>query len=145
MWFSGSANSLITTLTLAPVTLPANAYLDFQTNFDIEPYYDYGVVQISTNGGVSWANLYSPDICAFNNGQIFGWTGEWVPAHYDLSAYAGQSVRIRFYYKTDWIETYPGWYVDEILLAAPGVTLFSHGAEADSTGLTAVGWARVQH
>jgi hypothetical protein len=140
MWFSGSGDNLTNSLTLDPMVLPAGAYLDFQTYFNIEPYYDRGVVQVSVNNG-PWTGVDS-NIAAFSNGSIFGSTGEWVLAHYDLSAYAGQSVRIRFLYQTDYIEVFPGWWLDEIVIGGTDGPVFTDGAETLLPQWTTSGWTR---
>ena len=51
---------------------------------------DYGQVQISTNNGASWINL-SP-------GYWNDSSGDWTRAWLDLTAYAGQTVRLGFYF-----------------------------------------------
>ena len=141
MWFSGSGNYLSNTLTLAPLTLPTGAQLDFKTQTDIEPYYDYGAVQVSANNG-TWITVPG-NISTWMDGRIDGHTAGWVSAHFDLSNYAGQSVRIRFLYATDWAATFPGWWVDEVRVAgSSGPPVFTDGAETLLPDWTASGWTR---
>jgi hypothetical protein len=47
-----------------------------------------------------------------------GWTGNsstpsqvWVPQCFDLSAYTGQTIQVRFDFGSDSSVTYPGWYL----------------------------------
>ena len=110
--------------------------LSFWTWFDIEPYWDYGFVQVSTDEGASWTsleNMYSsyaiddwpidPDTGLFlehwesiyNNLPGFtGNSGGWVYMEFDLSAYSEQDVLIGFRYMTDLNTLGSGWYVDEV-------------------------------
>ena len=89
--------------------------LGFDTYYDIEQGWDYGFVQVSTDGGETWESLsnenttdylaqpesaYSPVV-----GNLPGFTGdtsgEWTEQTFDLSAYAGEDVLIAFRYVGD--------------------------------------------
>ena len=57
-------------------------------------------------------------------------TTAWQPAPtVDISAYAGQTIQLRWYFRADQSQTFPaqseGWYVDDILVTANGVSLIS--------------------
>ena len=52
-----------------------------------------------------------------------------------LNAYAGQTVQLRFHYRTDGGVSEGGFFGDEITVTADGAEIFSDGAEADA------GWA----
>ncbi len=65
---------------------------------------DQGYVQISVNGG-SWQTLAGP---------ISGWSTTWTQAYVDLSAYADSTVRIAFYFISNWTHEDNGWYIDDI-------------------------------
>jgi hypothetical protein len=71
---------------------------------------DGGRVQISTNDGQSWQTL-TPTYGANSSGR---WTRAWL----DLKAYAGQTVRLGFYFSsynfTGSPDVAPGWYIDEV-------------------------------
>jgi len=131
------------TLTLGSA-LPANSALDFKTKFDIENGWDYGYVQVSTNGGTSWTNIPGTfTTTADPNGGAGGGLGNagngitgtqstLASAHFDLSAYAGQAVKIRFYYVCDW-NTYgnsgtpatSGWHIDDVAVGPTGSPIFT--------------------
>ncbi|HYE07346.1 MAG TPA: Ig-like domain-containing protein, partial [Planctomycetota bacterium] len=70
--------------------------------------YDISQVAVSNDGGASWSTV----------GAFYDSTNTWVPVSIPLSAWAGQSVRIRFLFDTlDSIgNAYEGWYVDDVLL-----------------------------
>jgi hypothetical protein len=112
--------------------------LSFDTYWDIEDNWDFGFVQVSTDGGYTWTSLSNayttavidpdghPDIAA-NLPGLTGLSGGWMNISYDLSAYAGQDVLLAFRYMTDWSFTYEGWYVDNVYVDS---TLISNGTDA---------------
>jgi hypothetical protein len=71
-------------------------------------------VEISTNGGGSWAQLVAP-----MSGTSSGFGG-WAPQKtVNLNAYVGQTnVRIRFWFESDTSNTSYGAAVDDIALTA---------------------------
>ncbi|MFQ6125273.1 MAG: hypothetical protein ACE5R6_11815 [Candidatus Heimdallarchaeota archaeon] len=127
-WYSTTAGSLKDLSIVGEVTLPTGTVsLSVDTYYDIEPLWDFGFVQVSTDGGATWtslANAYTtykhdpsahPDIVA-NLPGLTGWSGDWVTMDFDLSTYARQTVLIGFRYMTDWAVQYPGWWVDNIAI-----------------------------
>jgi immune inhibitor A len=112
--------------------------LSFDTYWDIEDYWDFGFVQVSTDGGSTWtslANAYTTDIydpnahptVIENLPGLTGWSGGWMNISYDLSAYAGQDILVAFRYVTDWGTLYEGWYIDNVMVDS---TLISDGSDA---------------
>jgi len=115
------------TLTLnTPVFLPLDStpslfvysYEETECNGDCE--YDDRLVQVSPDGGANWyylAELYNEDT--------------WYWSAYDLSAYAGQSVLVRFFFDTVDSEAnnYFGWMVDNIAI---GNQLWPYVTDSDS-------------
>jgi len=101
--------------------------LCFDTMYDIEDYWDFGFVQVSTDGGMTWTSLsnayttsdYDPSAHPNIMANLPGLTGiqaEMVTMSFDLSAYAGQDILLAFRYMTDWATYYEGWYVDNVYL-----------------------------
>jgi hypothetical protein len=78
---------------------------------------DFGQVQISTNNGVTWRVL-SPNYGEAGSGQNYDSSGDWTQAWLDLTPYAGQTVRLGFYFYATSSgcnnTVAPGWYVDDI-------------------------------
>jgi hypothetical protein len=112
--------------------------LTFDTYYDIEDYWDFGFVQVSTDGGYTWTSLenayttYLHDPNAHpkvveNLPGLTGWSGDWVNMSFDLSAYSGD-ILIAFRYVTDWATTYEGWYIDNVYVDG---TLISDGSSTD--------------
>lgn len=110
--------------------------LTFDTSYNIEEYWDFGFVQISTDGGATWTSLsnayttsdYDPAAhpnIIMNLPGLTGDSGGWITMSYDLSAYAGQPVMIGFRYMTDWATTYDGWFIDNVYVDG---TLISDGS-----------------
>jgi hypothetical protein len=127
--YNNSECSYLVTPSLA-LTASKNSTLTYWTAWNIEDRYDGGVVEISTDGGATWARLtpspgypgkfrYSVDACGYaNNTPCYtGTTSSYLTfAQYsvDLSAYNGQSVLIRWDFSTDGAVTGQGWFVDDI-------------------------------
>lgn len=130
VWYSGEGD-LMNTLIAADVFVdPSNPTLELYTYWDIEDYWDFGFVQVSTDGGLTWTSLANdyttmdhdpsahPDIVA-NLPGLTSWSGfitpdGWIDMTFDLSAYAGETganVLIGFRYMTDWSFTYEGWFI----------------------------------
>ncbi|MBN2385011.1 M28 family peptidase, partial [bacterium] len=91
------------------------ALLTFWHIYALEATYDFGYVEISTNGS-SWTQLDS----------FTGTQAVWTEAIYDLSAYIGYpSVQIRFRLDSDSYQTMDGWHIDDVTIgyATPCVPL----------------------
>lgn len=116
--------------------------LTIDTKYDIEAGWDFGFVQVSTDGGQTWTSLsndytvgqpidgYYPTVLA-NLPGLTGVLADWTPMSFDLSAYAGKSILVAFRYVTDWgangngVFDQPGWYIDNVKVDG---TLVSDGS-----------------
>ncbi len=89
----------------APVSLVniSDPYLNFDIRHNLEEGYDFLHVEASLSGG-GWTNLTS------FTGTQSTWTNVTLP----LTAYAGQSVMIRFRIRTDWSVTAEGVHFDNV-------------------------------
>ncbi len=88
--------------------------LGFWHIYDLEPGYDFGYLETSTDGGGTWSTVR-----AFNGWNQTTWTAEEVA----LSQLDGQGeVRLRFRLETDVSVTGDGWHLDDVVLAggSPG-------------------------
>lgn len=105
-------------LTSPPLTLPKNAVLSFAYLLQSERLapFDGAQVQLSTDGFATVQRLLSN----FGEGLRDG-TGRFEQANVDLSAFAGQSVQLRFVFDTldQFNNDFEGWYVDDVTILAP--------------------------
>ena len=117
-YYSGSGNDLDNTMTKT-VTLPAgNPSLTAMVNYEIETDWDYAYVTV--DGVPVWTDRSTN---TDPNGQNFGlvgitdFSGGWVPLTADLTAYAGQTVDIGFWYWTDVAAVEAGFMADVIQIS----------------------------
>ena len=96
----------------ADLAIPANllwANLKWfnYANTEDDPGFDQWLVEVSTDGGANWAVLY--------DGQGAD-APAWTELTADLSAYAGQNIRLRFFFDSvdRWLNDGLGWSVDDI-------------------------------
>ncbi len=147
-WYSGSGNDLTNTL-IRRVVLPTGApQLTFQASWNIEDCgktaCDYAFVEVSDDNGSSWKAIPGSITHAAEGNSIDGVSGGWKPATFDLSAYAGKQIDLRFRYATDGATagtdpTAPaGLFLDQIAVKAGATTVFEDGAETvDGAWMTA--------
>ncbi|RLL46964.1 DUF3823 domain-containing protein [Oceanobacillus piezotolerans] len=93
-------------LDMPAIQLPEeNAFLQIEHWFDIEEFWDFGVLIASTDAG-DWEIV----------GEVTGSSNGWVTEAFDLSAFAGQEVYLSFLFISDESVTYPGWYIDNVAI-----------------------------
>lgn len=154
MWYAGLRSGeggypTDTTLTVPGVyTATVNTRIEYMVNYQTNVGYDYGYTEVSSDGGTTWVTvpgtITSTDpVSARHLGNgIQGDSVGWVPASFDLSAYAGQSIQVRLRYKTFRTPQRFGYAVDDIRVYDGVTVLFSDGAESASSGITTNGWYR---
>ncbi|WP_226679190.1 choice-of-anchor J domain-containing protein [Mesobacillus jeotgali] len=131
-------NTLIFEADLSNVT---NATLNFDQYLDIEEHWDFGVVQVSTDGGQTWTSLTNENTTSdvVEEGypkikeNVPGFTGnvkEWTNETFDLSGYAGQKVLVSFRYLTDWGYNDSGWFIDNVSI--PEIGFSQDGSSTDA-------------
>ncbi len=127
-WWANHGDSIDSTLTRS-VDLRSvdEATLKYWVNYEIEEFWDYAYVMVSTNNGSTWDILDTNRAINYNpNGNAYGagLTGTslgWVQDFVDISEYAGQEVLLRFEYLTD-------------------DAVFSKGACFDDFEIPEIGW-----
>jgi bacillopeptidase F (M6 metalloprotease family) len=133
--------------------LGGNPTLSFWSKYQIENSWDKGVVEISSDGGSSWAKVpvnypgnstNTADACVLPTGSYFTGSGTpaWAQYTASLAAWANQEVSLRWRLSTDGSVTYLGWWVDDISItevmvpsdcnAAPSLP-FEDGFESGNT------------
>jgi len=144
------------------LTLPAGAALTYQAKYDVEYQWDGVVTEISTDDGATWNDLppdggYPSDFSqtqgngcnfpashgAFNgvstvsnpanpgNGTV---PSVFLPWSTDLSAYEGQSVRIRWRFTSDGGAEFSGFFLDEVHIGGSTTVdeIFSDGFDGSN-------------
>lgn len=124
-YIGGYLDHVYVVLDTDPILVPENGHLTFKLNYNCEPAgsddstplyngWDGSNVRISTDGE-TWnvlnglpaytaSSLYSFGVEHGEGANIPGWTGSsdgWIDADFDLSAYSGQNVQIRFAFASD--------------------------------------------
>ena len=128
-WWTNHGDSIDSTLTRTLDLRSVNsANLKYWVNYDIEEFWDYTYVMVSTDEGATWnivettlANGNDPNGNAYGAG-LTGASEGWVQDSADLSEYAGQRVLMRLEYITD-------------------DAVFSKGACFDDFEITELGWS----
>ena len=131
VWYSGDTDLLNALIVGEAYVDPEDPTLNLTTYWDIEDYWDFGFIQVSTDDGETWTSLENeyttwdydpsahPDVIA-NLPGLTSWSGflidpwyEYISMTFDLTEYAGQDVLIGLRYVTDWAFTYEGWFVED--------------------------------
>jgi len=95
-----------------------------------EGTYDGGNVQISTDGGMTW-DILVPDR-GYDDDYIYGLDGPGFTSYagyvaediFDLSAYAGMTVEMKFVFGSDYsIHYYDGWYIGIVAIGEATETI----------------------
>jgi hypothetical protein len=138
-YYSGQVannSATLTMSTLLRVQSPADVFTA-KVWYDIEVDWDYAYVEVSSDGGLTWATLpgdittnTNPNGANHGNG-ITGSSGGWVDASFSLAAYDGEDIILRINYITDSAITNEGLYVD-----IPGPVATSDNERVVVTGYT---------
>ena len=156
MWYTGSDQSWADVRLNRTLDVPADATFSFWADYSIEADWDYGFVEVSTDGGTTWdeqkvlddagAEVTTPDDYADPNGRLadygtkkYGLTGTtegWAHLNVDLSAFAGQTVQVRLRYATDAAFEDRGWFSDDFELTSGSEVVWSDDVESGEAGWT---------
>jgi len=144
-FYSGNGDDRRATVTSPTVTVPSgDPTLDARVSYSIEDDWDYAYLEVSDDGGTTWDHVETnlsttTDPNQQNDG--FGITGcsgtrdgdgicdnAWTDLSADLTAYAGQQVKVRFEMFNDAAYHELGFSVDSISLGGTLVTDVEDGA-----------------
>ncbi|MCK5598676.1 right-handed parallel beta-helix repeat-containing protein [bacterium] len=125
-------------------TAVAPVSMSFMHEYDVEGGWDWCAIDVfafdPATGTDRWY-LFQTNY----TGDSAGWIPGWV----DLSAYAGQNIKIRFRFNSDWTVTNPagGWWWDELTISDLVSTFLYDNAESGNIGWQINGqigdyWAR---
>ncbi|WP_082098708.1 immune inhibitor A domain-containing protein [Demequina iriomotensis] len=158
MWYTGADQDWADIRLSRALDVPAaaDAKLWMWNDYVIEQDWDYGFVEVSTDGGATWSELkvYAEDgtevttsdaygdpngNMATFGGKRYGLTGDsggWVHEYVDLTPYAGTTVQLRLRQATDAAYLDRGWFADDFALVADGATVWSDDVEGGANGWT---------
>jgi hypothetical protein len=131
--YSGSGDGLDRMIARQIAVPAAPATLTFDAKWDTEVLWDFGYVQVSTDGGQTYTSLATADTTTDHDpdadprvvANLPGFTGDsgdvFRPQTVDLSAYAGQNIILAFRYITDAAVVLPGFWIDNV--AVNGVVI----------------------
>ncbi|MET8355529.1 immune inhibitor A domain-containing protein [Micromonospora sp. NPDC005171] len=161
MWHSNNDQEWADVKLSRSVDVPnaADAKFWMWNNYIIEEDWDYGFVELSTDGGTTWTEqkvydeggtvVTTPDGYPDPNGRMndfggkkYGLTGStdgWRHDYVDLSAYAGTTVQVRLRLATDEAFEERNWFVDDFSVTGGGATTWSDDVEGGANGWTATG------
>jgi hypothetical protein len=133
--YSGSGPNFDRSMVRRVYVRKKNPTVSFQTKWNTEEGWDFGFVQISTDGGRTYKSLSNADTTSVTDPgaipiikqNVPGFTGNsegWRKERFNLKKYAGQSILLAFRYVTDSGVDLPGWWIDEVKM---GGKFISHG------------------
>ncbi|WP_395244796.1 immune inhibitor A domain-containing protein [Agromyces sp. MMS24-K17] len=133
-------------------SVPADAKFWLWSDYVIEQDWDFGFIEVSTDGGTTWVDqpvfnedgslATTPADYPDPNGNLRGWferehgltgtTGGWAHQYVDLSSFAGdQPVSVRLRLATDAAFQERGWFADDFsLVAGDGTVAWSDDVES---------------
>jgi immune inhibitor A len=159
MWWSNDDQSWADVRLARSLDVPPGSDVRFWlwNDYVTEADWDFGFVEVSTDGGSTWTQLKvydeAGDLVSTDDdyddphgrlhdygdlrygltGSSDGWRHDWV----DLSAYAGDAIDLRLRYATDASFEERGWFADDFALTVAGTTTWSDDVEGGANGWTA--------
>lgn len=135
-WWSGAGDNLNSMMSRSlDLTGQTEATLTVKSWYDTEEGFDFGYLEASTDGGATWEQVGDP----FSGSS----DGKWTDLTYDLGAYAGKQVDLRFRYSSDGGVHGAGVFLDDFKVTAGSTTVFSDDVESGTNGWTANGFTRM--
>lgn len=120
--YSNNANETITLATAVDLTTAIGANVTFNAKWDIENNYDYTQFEVSTDNGSNWipqCGMYTNEGSS-NNAQptgeplYDGTQSDWVLEQIDLGDYLGETILVRFQFRSDTNFRADGFYFDDL-------------------------------
>jgi immune inhibitor A len=159
MWWGNNDQSWAKNAITRQVSVPASGDAKFWmwNNYVIEEDWDFGFVEVSTDGGATWtpqkvyseagAEVSTPDGYSDPHGNLaafgerkYGLTASsegWRHDYINLGAWAGQTLQVRLLMSTDAAFTERGWFADDFAVTGGGATTWSDDVEGGATGWSA--------
>ena len=124
------------------------AWLEFRIWYDLEQNFEYGFVEISTDGGETWSVLPGQHTTDENHYGRFhddgynGRSGGWLRERIDLLQYAGMKFLLRFHVVSDGFTSYRGMAIDDLRIDAID---YHDGFESPDDAWIEEGWIRTDN
>ncbi|HZJ51769.1 MAG TPA: peptidase M6 [Actinomycetota bacterium] len=139
--YSGSGTNFDRTIVRQVYVRKNKPTVSFKTKWNTEVGWDFGFVQISTDGGRTYQSLKNADTTSVTDPgaipivkqNVPGFTGNsegWRKETFNLEKYAGKSILLSFRYVTDSGVDLPGWWIDDVKM----------GGKLISKGLSLAEW-----
>lgn len=130
-------NEMISKVDLTKATNPT---LQFKTWYDIEEGWDFASIQVREVGTEKWVAIKGnittedrdPQASVKVEHGITGTSNGWVDGVFNLAAFAGKNVEVKFEYQTDSYSFGEGFYVDDIKLMDGNNAILSDNADGTS-------------
>jgi immune inhibitor A len=158
-WWTNNDQSWADVRLTREVAVPSGSDLKFWlwNNYSIEEDWDFGFVEVSTDGGTTWSEqkifneagalVSTDDGYPDPHGRMhdygdkkYGLTGtsggEWEHLYVSLNAFAGQTVQLRLRYATDEAFEDVGWFTDDFSVTNGATTVWSDDVESGNNGWT---------
>jgi immune inhibitor A len=149
MWYSNRGDASNMTLTKSfDLSGVGKAVLDYRVWHEIEENWDYAYLVVSTDGGVHWDILETPNTSSedpFGVSYGSGYTGNsggWLHERVLLDDYVGQEILVRFEMVTDDAVNLPGIAIDDVAIDKIG---YFSDFEDDDGGWVNEGWIRMDN
>ena len=120
-------------------------WLEYRIWYDLKAHYEYGYIEVSTDGGANWeilAGAHTEDRSLYGRFYDDGYTGfsnGWLNERINLSRFSGRKILLRFEVYSDLVKTYHGLAIDDLRIDAIGV---HDGFETQDDAWIAEGWIR---
>lgn len=159
LWWANSDQTWADTKLIRTLDVPAGTdeKLRWWSDWSIEQDWDFGFLEVSTDGGTTWAEqkvvkedgtpVTTADDYADPNKRLkevgdkkYGITGEsggWQYVYADLTPFAGTTIQVRLRYVTDSGTNGRGWFSDDFSLTNGDTTVWSDDVEGGAGGWTA--------
>jgi len=138
--YQNNANETITLATPVDLSSAIGANVTFYAKWEIENNWDYTQFEVSIDNGANWipqCGAYT-NVGSTNNGQptgeplYDGTQNDWVLEQIDLSDYLGESILVRFQFRSDNAQRADGFYFDDLKINILNETL---GVENNANSL----------
>jgi len=118
----------------------AHPQLYFETHYELEKDYDYVQVEVSDDGGQTWQTVgfdgIAGDPCHFVPVLTGSTNSQWLYGLYDLSQFAGKTVRVRWLFFSDEAINDTGFFLDNVAIVDGDAVVYLWDFNVNDSGFT---------